>query len=313
MKLIRRVGSSPAIDPCMGDPVAQSFCAALARRDWPTARQILLDTDHPDDRCFLLDACGSVPDVQDWIGPLTADPLAQLVRGCHAVAWAWDARGRRQARYTGADKFQLFFERLRLAESSLYDVVAANPDEVAAWAFLVRTARGLQLGLEDGEFRFQQAISRHATNLKAHAEWLQTCCQKWGGTHDRMFHLAHSAAAAAPDGNMLHALIPLAHLELMIDLDVNEALHHMNRPDVRSELRAAADRSVLHPAADLRPGWPLYYNTFALAFTKAADHPAAAAVFSRLGDHVTEHPWQYVALSPARAFRKARATHLKQN
>ncbi|TDD60300.1 hypothetical protein E1263_11825 [Kribbella antibiotica] len=309
MKLLRRRAPSvPAIDPCMGDPLARSFCDALGRRDWPTARQILLGTDHPDDRCFLLDACGSVPDVQDWISTVAAaDPLAQLVRGCHAVAWAWQARGQYSVKYTQAEQFQLFFERLRLAESSLYDVVEANPDEVAAWAFLVRTARGLQLDLEDGEFRFQQAISRHATNLKAHAEWLQTNCQKWSGSHDRMFHLARSAATAAPDGNMLHALIPLAHLEVMIELEGTASRLYLARPEVQAELRAAADRSVLHPAADLRPGWPLYFNTFAMAFANAGDRPAAAAVFARLGDQITANPWGYVGGNPAKNFRKARA------
>ncbi|MFF1819657.1 hypothetical protein ACFVWG_20315 [Kribbella sp. NPDC058245] len=305
----RRAAALPAIDPCMGDPLARSFCDALAHRDWPTARQILHGTEHPDDRCFLLEACGSVPDVQDWIGTIAAtDPLAQLVRGCHATAWAWEARGGYRAKYTQAEQFRLFFERLRLAESSLYDVVAANPDEIAAWAFLVRTARGLELGLEDGEFRFHQATSRHATNLKAHAEWLQTNCQKWSGSHDRMFHLARSAAAAAPDGNMLHALIPLAHLEVMLDREGPAARLYMTQPDVQAELRAAAERSVLHPAADLRPGWPLYFNTFAMAFAQAADHPAAAAVFSRLGDQITTHPWQYVPGDPTKTFNKARAT-----
>ncbi|MET7278907.1 hypothetical protein ABZS29_11810 [Kribbella sp. NPDC005582] len=309
MKLLRRrAGSLPAIDPCMGDPLARSFCDALAHRDWPTARQILLGADHPDDRCFLLDACGSVSDVQDWIGTVAAtDPLAQLVRGCHATAWAWEARGAYFASYTKAEQFQLFFDRLRIAESSLYDVVTANPDEVAAWAFLVRTARGLQLGLEDGEFRFQQAISRHATNLKAHAEWLQTCCQKWEGSHDRMFHLARSAAGAAPDGNMLHALVPLAHLEVMTDLAGTASRRYLTQPDVQAELRAAADRSVLHPAAELRPGWPLYFNTFAMAFANAGDRPAAAAVFSRLGDQSTDFPWKYAGGDPAKAFSKARA------
>jgi len=307
--LRRRAGSLPAIDPCMGDPLARSFCEALTRRDWPAARQILLGANHPDDRCFLLDACGSVPDVQDWIGAVAAtDPVAQLVRGCHATAWAWEARGGYRAKYTRAEQFQLFFERLRLAESSLYDVVAANPDEIAAWAFLVRTARGLELGLEDGEFRFQHAISRHATNLKAHAEWMQTCCQKWGGSHERMFQLARSAVAAAPDGSMLHALIPLAHLEVMIDLEGTAARLYLTRPDIQAELRAAAERSVLHPAADLRPGWPLYFNTFAMAFANAGDQPAAAAVFSRLGDRITDHPWQYIGGDPAKTFSKARAT-----
>jgi hypothetical protein len=299
----------PEIDPCMGNQTARMLCDALTDRDWPTARDILVRTDHPDDRAFLLETCGSAPGVQNWIGPLAAaDPLAQLVRGCHAVSWAWDARGGYSARYTQREQFELFFERLRIAESCLYDVVARDPDEVAAWAFLVRTARGLQLPLEDGEFRFRQAIERHSTHLKAHHEWMQTLCKKWSGSHEWMHHFARDAAARGSDGSMLHALVVLAHLEMMLDLEGEAGTQYMRRPDVQADLRTAAGLSIWHPAAEFRPGWPAYFNTFALAFSRSGDLPAAMAVFEQLGDNVTAHPWGYIPGDAAKTFTTARTT-----
>jgi hypothetical protein len=44
-----------------------------------------------------------------------------------------------------------------------------------------------------------------------------------------------------------------------------------------------------------------------MAFAQAADHPAAAAVFSRLGNNITTHPWQYIPGNPTKSFNKARA------
>jgi hypothetical protein len=292
----------------MGDPTARLFCDALTDRDWPTARGILARTDHPDDRAFLLDTCGSVFGVQNWIEPVAADdPLAQLVRGCHAVAWAWKARGGLRATYTQADQFKVFFERLRIAESSLYDVISRDPDEAAAWAFLVRTARGLQLPLADGEFRFRQAIERHRTHLKAHEEWMQTLCAKWSGSEEWMHQFARDAATRGGDGSMLHSLVALAHLEAMTDRSGQAATHYISRPDVRQDLRTAAGLSIWHPAAERRPGWPVYFNTFALAFSATGDLPAAAAVFEQLGDNITAYPWVYLPGDPAKSFTTARA------
>ncbi|MFC5264475.1 hypothetical protein ACFPJ1_20385 [Kribbella qitaiheensis] len=312
MRLRRRMTAPmPEIDPFMGDPTARMLCEALTERDWPMARDILVRAEHPDDRAFFLEVCGSAPGVQNWIGHLAADdPLAQLVRGCHAVAWAWRARGGYGAQYTRDEQFRLFFERLRIAETCLDDVIARTPDEVTAWAFLVRTARGLQLPLEDGEFRFRQAIERHPTNLKAHGEWMQTLCKKWSGSHEWMHHFARDAAARGSDGSMLHSLVVLAHLEQMIDLEGAAAEHYMARADVRADLRTAAGLSIWHPAAEFRPGWPVYFNTFAVAFSQSGDLSAATPVFQRLGDNITDHPWDYLPGNNAKLFSAARAQAL---
>ena len=96
MRLRRRSVSQPTLvaDPCLRDSAARRLYDALEHRDWPTARAVLAAAEHPDARAFYLEVCGAVPDVQLWIGHHAYhDGLAQLVRGAHAVAWAWDARG----------------------------------------------------------------------------------------------------------------------------------------------------------------------------------------------------------------------------
>lgn len=310
MRLRRRTPPRPTlvVDPCLGDPTARRLYDALEHRDWPEARAVLVAVEHPDDRAFYLDVCGAVPGVQYWIGHHTPDDdLAQLVRGAHAVAWAWDARGGRMAQYTGADRFEVFFERLRLAESYLYDVVSRTPDEVTAWAFLVRTARGLQLPLEDGEFRYREAVKRYPFHWKANFEWMQSLCEKWWGDHEQMHRFARDTATSSPGGSMLHALVPLAHLEITLDLDPNQTTAYMTRPDVRADLRTAAELSIWHPAADVRAGWQFPFNIFAGAFCLSADPAAASAIFQRLGDRPTDVPWGYLPGDPIENFLDARA------
>lgn len=73
----------------------------------------------PDEMAFLMEAVGGVDGIQDWIGDwMDAEPestLPVLVAGCHAVRWAWEARGGKRAKYTTAAQFKSFHERLHYA------------------------------------------------------------------------------------------------------------------------------------------------------------------------------------------------------
>lgn len=309
MKWRRKTPLPPTmvLDPCLGDPTARRLYDALENREWSAARAVLAAAEHPDDRAFYLDVCGAVPGVQAWIGHHTADDLAQLVRGAHAVHWAWAARGGYRSQYTSRDRFELFFERLRLAESYLYDVISRDPDEVSAWAFLIRTARGLQLPLDDGEFRYREATTRHPSHWKANHEWMQTLCKKWFGSDESMHQFARDTATRSPDGSMVHALVALAHLEITVELGANQTTGYMTQPTVRADLRTAAEYSIWHPAADLRPGSAAALNIFAVAFSLSEDPAAAGAVFRQLGDRPTEQPWGYLGGDPGQRFLEARS------
>ncbi|NIK55126.1 hypothetical protein [Kribbella shirazensis] len=309
MRLRRRKETQPELvaDPCLGDPTARRLFEALAKRNWSEARAVLAAAEHPDDRTFYLEVCGAVPGVQNWIGHFAGDdPLAQLVRGAHAVQWAWDARGGYQAQYTAEDRFVVFFERLRIAESALYDVVRADPDEVSAWAFLIRTARGLQLPLEDGEYRYVEATKRFPFHWKANFEWMQTQCEKWYGSEERMHRFAREVATRAPGGSMIPALVALAHLETTLPLNEQQLTAYMTRADVRADLRTAAGHSIWHPGAVFRPDAPQALNIFAMAFTLSEDPAAAAPVFAQLGDQPTAVPWGYLPGSYTHNFQTAR-------
>ena len=310
MRFRRRVVRPLVVDPCMGDATAKQLRDALVGRDWPAARVILDRATHPDDRAFYLRVCASVPGVQEWIEDyVITEPdstLPLLVRGCHAVGWAWEARGSLDVEDTRPEQFAIFHDRLRIAERCLNDVVIRDPDEVAAWAFLIRTARGLRLSIDDGRFRYEQAVRRHPTNLVAHYELMQTLCAKWGGSDDEMHRFSRAAADRAPAGNLLPYLVAVAHLEIMVDLPAADRTGYIAANNVRGDLRAAAQRSIWHPDADLRPGWQEPGNAFAMAFDISGDQASAAQAFDLIGDVVTAQPWLYLGGDTARHFAAAR-------
>ncbi|WP_430782359.1 DUF4034 domain-containing protein [Actinoplanes sp. G11-F43] len=303
---------TPSIDPAQGDPRARTLITALTGQDRDTIRQIFTETTDHDERAFLMATADDVPGVQDWItGWITDEPestLPLLIRGCHAVAWAWDARGGRLARYTSSDKFAEFHRRLKIAENCLDEVTDRDPDEVLAWAWLTTSARGRQVPTDTATERFRQVTKRAPHHLLAHEQRLQHLCRKWAGSHAEMFAFAREATAGAPPGHLLPNVLAIAHLEYWLSLPGGEDAAYMTTPLVRADLRTAAEQSILHPAFTRTPGWASRANTFAMALHMAGEYQYAAHVFDLIGDHVTEWPWFYRTLfgSPARTFAKAR-------
>lgn len=306
----KAVTATLSIDPTMGDPTAAALRMALQQRDWRTARDLLTPITDPDDHAFYLSVAGNVPGVQDWIGEwIDAEPrstLPLLVRGVHAVFWAWEARGGARASQTRQEQFREFWKRLKLAENCLDEVADRDPDDTTARTFLVASARGRQVDREEAQRRFDAVIERHPWHQVAHEHMLQYLCKKWFGSHEEMFEFARGTVAKAPAGSPLGTLVPVAHLEKWIDLPIGEDAEYIGEAAVIAELNEAADHSVRHPDYQRRPGWPVVHNTFAMGFAMAGDFPSAAEQFEVIGDLVTEWPWQYHSNDPVASFSAAR-------
>jgi hypothetical protein len=289
----------PTIDKALRDPAARQLITALERRDWPSARGFLQSVRDPDDHAFYISICADVPGVQEWIGEwVAAEPqstLPLLVQGAHGVFWAWEARGAARAEHTQQQQFELFFKRLRFAENCLDDVVDRDPYDTTARAFLLTSGVGRQVDLDEEQRRFQDVVKRYPLHKWAHGAMQQYLCRKWFGSHEQMFAFARQTSGYAPPGSQLHGGLVEAHIEMWLDLPSGEDVEYMKRPDVVAEIRTAAERSILHPAYQRRPGWPKLHNSFAFAFWQTGDMQAAADQFGLIGGgYITDHPWHYM-------------------
>lgn len=282
-------------DPCQGDEAARALYDWVSYRDWHAAHDFLQAVSDPDDRSFYVDICAGVNGVQDWVEQwIAAAPhssLPMLVRGAHAVRWAWKARDAAVARRKPQDQLGEFFRRLKVAEACLDSVVEGDPGDSTAWSFLVTAGLGRHVDRAEAERRFRAAVASHPWHLAAHTSMLEYLCEKWYGSHEEMFAFAGEAAAKSPAGSPLPVLLVDAHIEYWQSRRVGADASYLSRPDVVAELNAAADHSVRHPAYVRRPGWPRLHNAFAFAFVCAGDYRSAAQQFDIIGDLVTDHPW----------------------
>ncbi|WP_285705029.1 hypothetical protein [Microtetraspora sp. NBRC 16547] len=287
--------------PPTGDPTADRLWRTLARRDLRSAREVLEEVSDPDDLAFYLYVCSLVPGMRKWAGewikmqPDWAVPL--LVKGLCGMRWAL------QAAEPSGGGFR-YFRRLEAAEDCFTAVLTRDPDNSAAWSYLVGTSFRRELPLAETRRRFAEVVARHPLHLHAHDEMLRGLSARWGGNEEEMFDFARATVATSPPGSPLGRLVASAHLERWFWEGMPDG--YLNRPDVLAELHAAADRSVRHPAYRRRPGWPITDNLFAYVFVMAGDYTAARELFGMIGDLVTGYPW-YRHGDPIAVFDQMRA------
>jgi len=281
----------------MGDETAARLIAASEAGDWRTVSELLRAVDDPDDHTFYVGRAAAAGGVETWIDEwVAAEPrsaLPLLVKGAHAINWAWEARGGGRADTVSREAFQTFFKRLKLAENCLDEVTERDLDSATPWSFLIILGRGRQLGVEETRRRFEEARKRHPWHAEAHEQMLQQLCRKWGGSHEEMHRFAAETLEAMPAGSPLGYLTAVAHLEHWLDLPAGEDAEYIGSEEVTAQLFASADRSILHPDHVRGARWPVTQNLFAMAFAYSGELEAAAARFDTIGNLVTEWPWQY--------------------
>ncbi|WP_377267962.1 hypothetical protein [Peterkaempfera sp. SMS 1(5)a] len=304
-------GTALAVDPAYGDEELRLMLSQAAAGDRQSLLAGLAAVEDQAEQTWLLAAVSDVPGTQEWLPEAVAEQpdsaLPLLLSGARQVSWAWEARTGARAKHVTREQWQLFGERLEIAEQQLYEVAEREPSWLGPWYFLQISARGASLGPDVARHRFEAALRRRPEHLGTHRQRLQQLCAKWGGSHEEMHDFARIAMLAAPEGSPLGELVALAHIEHWLDLDSGADHTYVNRKAVRDQLHEAADRSVLHPAYGRPRGWQAAYNTFAMAFSIAGQPKTAHLLFRELGDTVTQFPWNYLSRTPVEAFTAHRA------
>ncbi|MBF9067128.1 hypothetical protein [Streptacidiphilus fuscans] len=292
------------------DPELAELLKAAGRADWDATAAVLRPCRDRGDHNRLIWLIGCIEDHGGEflvrVGERRADDaLARTVCGARHVAWAWEARTRAQASHVSREQFELFHERLRMAEEHLYAAVELDPESAAPWCSLTVASRGLQHGSDVTRRRFEAGVRRAPTDLGLHAAMLQQVCAKWGGSHEEMHAFARESLVKSPPGSGIGALTAFAHIEHWLDLPQVERGAYIRTPDVVEELRRAAAVSVLH--ADYAPTESPFpaLNAFAMAFWLAGDLNSARPLFERIGDHPTRYPWGFYG-NAGQAFANAR-------
>ncbi len=284
----------------MGDPKLTQLREIVLARDWLSLEFFFEQIDNWADQAHYVYYFSKLPETERWLFDIgqreDQGTLAPLLLAARRIEVGW--AGRRGS-------VQVFHSELAVAEQILAEITLVEPDNAAAWALLLKTARGLGFGLAEARHRYECVASLSPHNLTAQLDYLQQLCPKWGGSVELMHAFAHEAAAAAPAGGRHAELVAWAHLEQFFALDPRAQRHYFRQLGVLEDIHAAARRSVLHPDYGGTQAL-LGYSTFALIYFLAGAHTAALEQFSRMGTTAIAYPWEHFYLDPENIFPWAR-------
>ena len=173
-------------------------------------------------------------------GDKQADADARALLSTVLVAGAWAVRGGGRAGTVSQDAARTFHTMLDDADEVGYQALELQPGHPVAGVARLDSARGLGISGEEFWSRFEVATQNRPTLYAAHASMLQALCKKWSGNAELMFDFARRTAANAPVGDPVGAMLAIAHVENLLEVQGT-----LSVPAEDLELaRYAADRWV---------------------------------------------------------------------
>ncbi|MFH8485035.1 hypothetical protein [Streptomyces longisporoflavus] len=288
----------------LGDVRVLALVEAAQVGDWEAVKAALAPFDLGRDH-HVLGELADLDGVQEWIGRAVREDkehraTALLISGARHISWGWEARTAARAVNVSQEQWRVFHERLHIAEEQLFEAAELQPEWVTPWRRLLTSGRGMSVGHAINETRLHAALRRDPLDLETHVEWLSQMQPRWGGEPGQALAFARDAFARAPQGHRLGCVLAMAHIEDWVESDNGECLE---TPEIRDELRAAADRTILHPAYVRRPGWQRDFNMFAMALSLAEERHTIRRVFKSLDGAYTSWPWTFLA-EPEKRFAR---------
>ncbi|KIZ17735.1 hypothetical protein [Streptomyces natalensis] len=293
---------APVLTPGLDDTQLAASVTALTHGRWGEVRTLIAETGTDWDlRGHRVTVLGAVPGCASWARDWQ---LAEPDSGDAATLLAGAAVQRALA---GKDSLHAAATACRTAARML-------PDDPTPWLGALLLARHTGT-VDEREQAFDQIRARHPDHH--HAHHLMTAClaELQQGDRDDPLHQVYDfaawAAEQAPADSPLAVLPVIAHAERHRVLAAHglqpDAAGHWSTRRARQAMKAAFDW-WLEWEGEGHPRSKVDLNFLAHAKFHEGRMAEAAALFHRIGTHVTPEPWSYTGRDALKAFKAARAT-----
>ncbi|GGM87852.1 hypothetical protein ACFFX1_13540 [Dactylosporangium sucinum] len=249
----------------------------------------------------------------DRLRELTAEqpyrPERWLLLGAGLSAAAWDARGTARAEDVSDHAIRAQQELVAEARHALRQAAGLDRDDPVAWSELT----GVVIGAPQHRSEPADVFARAGRDLfRAHSRRLTGLSRRWYGNQDKVLAFARARVERRPDGDPLHALIALAHIEGYVDGLTRgtvigrfwRAWRYFDDATVQKETDAASGRLL---AGDDEHPWAMAaHQVFAALYHQAHRPDRARPHLDRSGTRAAEWPWRYFG-EPEQLFQAAKA------
>lgn len=233
----------------------------------------------------------------DWYDGGNGPALSGLLRGALLIKRAWFHRGSGRGKDVSEAGWKGMENALRQAIESLKPILHNPIYGCEANARCIRAAKGLGLSWDQLNILLENMRQGGKLHLDGELDYLVACCEKWLGSHDKMFEHAFSVVARYPHSPETGAVMAAAHFERLFyyavfDQDVAKTESYMTDAKVLGELRTASRRLMSASSHD-HPDYIVAHNIFAGVFYYFDCVADAKPHFEHMGEQVLPYPWRH--------------------
>jgi len=190
-----------------------------------------------------------------------SDPSLLLLKGQFYTDYAWKARGTGFANSVSNQGWQLFAQRLEIAEAALTEAWKLNPKDPRIAREMITVELGQGHGRPRMEQWFQRAMSLDTNYYDACYAKLNYLQPKWYGSTEDMLEFAGECVNSSKWGGHIPLILLDAHELISAPLNREARRNYFRRPEVWADLKQAFDKFFrLNPGAT---GWHHNYAWYA--------------------------------------------------
>jgi hypothetical protein len=157
--------------------------------------------------------------------------------------YAWRARGHGTADKVTEEGWQLFRERLAVAEAALNQAWSLDPHSAQIPVLMISVALGQQKPRSEMELWFQRAMKLEPDNYPACRAKLHYLLPQWYGSRDEMITFGHECVAATNWTGHVPLTLVDAHSEFSRNLpDAETRAAYWQLPDVWPDIQASYEK-----------------------------------------------------------------------
>jgi len=232
-----------------------------------------------------------------WIADSDDADLPHLLRGATLLKRAWIYRGGGRGEEVTEDRFDRMGDALEKSLDSTVRILEHDAFGSEASARTIRTLMGLRDEWDELDEVHDVMRGFDKPNFFGELNYLIASCEKWLGSHEKMFDFARSTTRAFPDHPAFGALVAAAHWERHMHyerFEENEELAatYLTNKAVLMEVTSLSKRLLSEPSKEPYSDL-LAHNIFAAFFGEADQYELARPHFNRIGHHIMRYPWEF--------------------
>jgi hypothetical protein len=233
------------------------------------------------------------------------DADVALWLGAARIEHGWEVRGAAMASRTDRRKFEEFWLILGGAYEPLARAAELRPDDPVPWDRMQWHGLGAERPREELDEIWAECKRRGPDLYEGHASRVQVLCEKWQGSNEEVTDFTNAAAAAAPPGSPLPALLVAKGIEVASARGMSAGTY-LRRKEMKAELVRFADEWCEKPDGSVRTAEA--HHMFGAAFYLNGDWLRARRHLSRVSPWSIPRtlPWVRLAEDPGALYLRAR-------